>query len=223
MKKPIVKILIPGIPLKTHFGGIGYCSITLIIDGSRRILFDTGHYSVRGSIAEYIRRYRINTLFLSHLHFDHCLNADLFAKNGIKIYVHEKEIKRLKHRKSEDFYTFYYFNNILDSKYLTFFRKGFLLSPHVSVIETPGHTSGHSSLVVKGLGQPLIVAGDALKTYIDFISVIKKIDASAENQKQMRKTRQYIKKHFSIIIPGHDSIIINGKKDCFKEVNLNIF
>lgn len=212
MKKPTVKVLIPGIPLKTPFGGIGYCSVTLVIDGNRRILFDTGHYSVRGSIVEYIKRYRINTLFLSHLHFDHCLNVDLFAKKGVKIYVHEKEIKRLSQQKAKDIYTFYYFNNIVSSKKLTLFNKGFALSSNVSIIETPGHTTGHSSLIVKNLAQPLIIAGDAIKTYKDFVSKSQKADPTTENQAQMKKTKEYIKNNFSIIVPGHDTMLINGRK-----------
>ncbi len=218
MKKPIVKVLIPGIPLKTPYGGLGYCSVTLVIDGSRRILFDTGHYSVRGSITEYIRHYRINTLFLSHLHFDHCLNTDLFAEKGIKIYAHEKEIKRLKRQKAEDVYTFYYFDKIVSNKNLTTFKEEFLLSPSVSVIETPGHTAGHSSLVVKNLPQSLIIAGDAIKTYRDLVSKSKKADPTAENQAQMRKTKQYIKEHFNIIIPGHADLIKNGHKPTKKYI-----
>lgn len=212
MKKPTVNVLIAGIPLKTSYGGLGYCSVTLIIDGDRRILFDTGHYGVRGSVAEYIRRYHINTLFISHLHFDHCLNADLFIGEGIQVYVHEKEIERLKHKKARDVYTFYPFSKIVNNKNLTIFEKGFSLSPNVSIVETPGHTAGHSSLVVKNLSQPLIVAGDAIKTYKDFVSKSKKVDPTTENQVLAKKTKQYIKKNFPIIIPGHDAIIINNKR-----------
>ncbi len=212
MKKPIVKVLIPGIPLKTKFGGLGYCSIVLIIDGDKRILFDTGHYSVRNNILKYIKLYKINTLFLSHLHFDHCLNADLFSEFNIDIYVHQKELDRLKSKKISDVYTFYFFNQIVKNKKIKIFKKSFYLSPNVLAIETPGHTSGHSSLVVNNLNKSFIIAGDALKTYKDFTSKTKKNDKTAEDQVQMRRTLEYIKDNFDIIIPGHDVMIENGKR-----------
>ena len=212
MKKPTVKILIPGIPLKTQFGGLGYCSVVLIIDGEKRILFDTGHYSVRGNILKYIKLYKINTLFLSHLHFDHCLNADLFSELNIDIYVHQKELDRLRSKKIADVYTFYFFNKIVDNKKIRAFKKSFYLSPNVLVIETPGHTSGHSSLVVNNLDKSFIIAGDALKTYKDFKSKIKNNDKTADNQVEMKKTLKYIKDNFEVIIPGHDIMIKNGKR-----------
>ena len=67
-------------------------------------------------------------------------------------------------------------------------------------------------MAVKNLSQPLIVAGDAIKTYEDMIAKSNKADTATENRGQIIKTKQYIKKHFFTIIPGHDVVLVNGHK-----------
>ncbi|MCX6793125.1 MAG: MBL fold metallo-hydrolase [Candidatus Falkowbacteria bacterium] len=211
MSQPIVKVIIPGIPLKTKFGGIGYCSISLIKDGKDVILFDVGHYAVREKIIDTLKKYKINKVFISHLHYDHCLNIDLFVKKGIKIYLNEKEFLCLDKIKKEDVYTFKYFKNIVSSKNLVLFNGEFNISKNVSAIETIGHTSGHSSLIFKMKNKHCIVAGDAIKTYKDYKNITS-FDVVPFSVSALIKTKKEIVYNFDIIIPGHSGAIINGKK-----------
>ena len=134
MKKLKFELLIPGIPYKTKYGGIGYSSVSVIKDGNDAILFDVGHYAVRGEIIKILQKYKINKVFLSHLHYDHCLNIDLFLNRGIKIYLNKKEWLYLDNIKSGDVFTFKFFNKIIKKNEIILFDKEFNISKNVIVL-----------------------------------------------------------------------------------------
>jgi glyoxylase-like metal-dependent hydrolase (beta-lactamase superfamily II) len=211
MKKAIARLLIPGIPYKTKYGGFGHCSISLISDGEDVILFDAGHYAVRGEILKILEKYKINKVFISHLHYDHCLNVDLFIDRGINVYVNRKEIEYLKKIRNDDIYTFKFFNKIINSKNLILFNKEFNISRNVRVLETHGHSVGHCSLAFQCGAKKYLVAGDAIKTYKDYEN-IKLADTKPYNYNQLIDTRRFIIDNFDVIIPGHSGIIEKGKK-----------
>lgn len=210
MAEVLYKLLIEGLPYKTKNGGLGYSSISLIKDGKDVILFDVGHYAVRGNIMKIIKKYRINKVFLSHLHYDHCLNIDLFLNKGINVYLNIKEWDYLKKIKSNDIYTFRFFNKIVKKRDVVLFNKEFNITKNVRVLETIGHTAGHSSLSFVKNKKKYIIAGDAVKTLKDFKN-IKKSDVPPYDYKYFIKTKKYIIENFDVIIPGHSGIIRDGK------------
>ncbi len=204
------KLLLPGLPYKTKHGGFGYCSVSLIKDGRDTILFDVGHYAVRKEIIKILSSHKINKVFISHLHYDHCLNIDLFVRRGIKIYLNKKEWDYLQKIRPEDVSTFRFFNKIAPRRHITLFDKGFNISKHVRALETIGHTAGHSSLIFSKSGVRHIIAGDAIKTYKDFKDP-SKIDVPPHDYKKLLSTKRYIINNFDIIVPGHDNIIKHGE------------
>jgi len=210
MAEVLYKLLITGLPYKTKNGGFGYSSISLIRDGKDTILFDVGHYAVRGDIIKIIKKYKINKVFLSHLHYDHCLNIDLFLDRGVDIYLNIKEWDYLKKIKSNDIYTFRFFDKIVKRGEIILFAKNFNITKNVSVLETIGHTAGHSSLSFVKNKKKYIIAGDAIKTYKDFKN-FKKADVLPYDYKRFIETKKYIIENFDIIIPGHSGIIKDGK------------
>jgi len=212
------KLLIEGLPYKTKKGGFGYSSISLIRDGKDVILFDVGHYAVRADIIKIIKKYKINKVFLSHLHYDHCLNIDLFLNRGIDIYLNIKEWNYLKKIKSDDIYTFKFFDKIVKKGDIILFDKEFNITKNVVVLETIGHTAGHSSLSFVKNNKKYIIAGDSIKTYKDFKN-LKKADVPPYNYKIFVETKKYIIENFDIIIPGHSGIIKDGK---YKQKKLTV-
>lgn len=89
----------------------------------------------------------IDYLVISHLHFDHCGNNDLFlnTKAGSNIIVHEKELESAKISGGayvrEDW-------DIPGLQYKTV-KGDFELVKDVTLIELPGHTAGQYGLMVK--------------------------------------------------------------------------
>ena len=76
-------ILTYGFSFTSDQGGFGYSSVSLLEVGSQRILIDTGPSSRRAWVlkalqARGLELEDIDTLILTHLHWDHCQNADMF-------------------------------------------------------------------------------------------------------------------------------------------------
>lgn len=191
-----------GINIKPEKGAFGYASITLLKDGNENILFDTGSYGVRSVIKDLLKKERIDKVFISHLHFDHCSNLDLFKDS--KIYINEKELKNLvKNNEDSDLYK--PLLKIIDEYDIYTFNEEMNISNNIKIVLTYGHTIGHSSLEFKQGETRVLVAGDAIKSLNDYLN--SKEYGNAQNPEEYIKTKEKIKNNYDIIIPGHSDII----------------
>jgi N-acyl homoserine lactone hydrolase len=198
--------LIEGLSLRPKTGFFGYSSVTLIQDGDENILFDTGGYGVRAALREKLKDTPIHKVFLSHLHFDHCANISLFK--DAEIYIHKAELEGLHDRDSiySDFSDF--IATALQKSRVVAFSGEEKLSENTKIILTPGHTAGHSSLEILSQLKKTIVAGDAIETYQEYLDDNYPDNSFDENSYLL--TKRSLKEKFSIIIPGHASIIEDG-------------
>lgn len=200
----MLKVISRGYPFKPDVGCFGYSS-SLIINSSKTILFDTGGYNLRQAIFNELDK--IECVVISHLHFDHCSNLDLFIGTSTPIYISAKELDYYNQNKNLDLDLFSYFDYIKDKINIIPVYDECLLSEGIKIIFTPGHTPGHISITVD---DQIILAGDSLKTYNDYIN--ENFYGNAYDKDQYLKTKKYIKNNFKTIYPGHDSVIINGVK-----------
>lgn len=191
-----------GINIKPEKGAFGYASITLLKDGNENILFDTGSYGVRNVIKDLLKKERIDKVFISHLHFDHCSNLDLFKDS--KIYINEKELKNLVEN-NEDSDLYKPLLKIIDEYDIYTFNEEMNISNNIKIVLTYGHTIGHSSLEFKQGETRVLVAGDAIKSLNDYLN--SKEYGNAQNPDEYIKTKEKIKNNYDIIIPGHSDII----------------
>ncbi len=77
------EVIVRGSNLVLGTGFLGLANITLIRCEGGPVLFDTGHHVNRPALVEALARRGleptdIKKVFLSHLHFDHSINVDLF-------------------------------------------------------------------------------------------------------------------------------------------------
>jgi N-acyl homoserine lactone hydrolase len=90
----------------------------------------------------------------SHLHFDHCGQNAAFHRRGVPIYTQAAEIDA-----AQAFgYTVPEWAHIPDNSLRTV-RGDERLAAGVTIIETPGHTPGHQSLVVETADGRVVIAG----------------------------------------------------------------
>src|ERR1022692_4838981 len=93
---PHIEMLLSGFPGKSSRGFLGWSGCYLVITASgRRLLFDTAGYNERATVINSLAKLSVapedvDFVVLSHLHFDHAANWDLFPK--AEIIVHEREI-----------------------------------------------------------------------------------------------------------------------------------
>lgn len=203
------KQIIKGLGIRPEIGFFGYSSVTLVKDGEETILFDTGGPGVRGFLLNYIQKVKIDKVFVSHLHFDHCCNIDLFA--GIPIYLNKKELDGLLGNESEfNKLTYLVVNDYLKKNNFILFDKKFQLTKNIEALPTYGHTRGHSSLKFKDNNNcNVILAGDAIETHKEYLS--HEIPSECYNKNDYIKTKKFIITNADIIVPGHSSVVVKGK------------
>ena len=206
----VVRIM-PGMGVRSNVGTMGAAGVTLINDDVR-VLVDTGHYGTRDWLkAEFARRkvspQDIDVVVLTHLHWDHCLNVEMFP--GAKIVLGEDELKEgflaEPGRPQNEA-----FKDALRKMKLETVGDGARISKHDTALLTPGHSPGHISVVLKGdQGQLTVMSGDAVPNYRAYLREFPDISfydkaKSAESVKKVKRL------HPDLVIPGHDSPF-NGK------------
>lgn len=206
-----------GINIKPNKGAFGYASITLLKDGNEKILFDTGSYGVRNVIKDLLKKEKIDKLFISHLHFDHCSNLDLFRNS--KIYINEKELRNL-YENNDDSDLYKPLLKIINEYDVNTFNDEINISNNTKIVLTYGHTVGHSSLEFKQGKRRILVAGDAIKSLNDYLNINKY--GNAQNPDKYIKTKENIKNNYDVIIPGH-SDIIDKNNLCNSPLQFRIF
>ena len=198
-------VLTYGFGFTSDQGGFGWSTISLLRVGGRNILIDTGPGSRRANLvsaldAQGIERGDIDTVILTHLHWDHCQNTDLFT--NARILVSPQELDYAKSPARGDTSAAWYIADMLDKMKAEPISDGDEVAEGVSVISTPGHTIGHMAVMLELDGESVLVAGDA---FPDAGTVSRRLpynifwdinDASNSVEKMLDIS--------SVFYPGHD-------------------
>lgn len=206
-----------GFPYKPEKGCFGFSTSLLITGNRKKILFDVGNLGIRSSILPLVNI--VDCVVISHLHFDHCANLDLFINTGIQIYISKKEMDYYNANKHSDADLFSYFEYIRDSLNIVVLSKNTLIDSCIKVILTKGHTPGHLSLEIINGSDKILLAGDAIKSYKDYSN--DNYYGNSVNPIDYVNTKKRIKKEYNIIYPGHSGKIVNGKE--IKKVEVSEF
>lgn len=216
-----------GFCYKPLLGAFGFSSITLIKTKKKTILFDVGNYGVRNEVLNICNNIKIDEVFISHLHYDHCANLDLFSGTNTPIYVENSEVEDyfnpIVGDRKIDTDLFPGFKNIYKQINLTTFDREIQLDEGVYSINTPGHTNSHCSLVCKKNNRKLLIAGDAIKTQSDYFEV-DSFD-NAQNPRKFIESKKIIREQkYEWIIPGHDKIFkpsdeVDSSKEILKSLS----
>jgi len=182
-----VKVLVEGYARKSGNSYEATCSTVLIEDAGKRIIVDPGCNEALLLSAlkkEGLSPNDIDLIFLSHYHVDHILNIRLFpgkdVLDGNTIYRGDKEL----------------------------FFEGKIPGTNIEIIETPGHTHEHATLLVKTEKGVIAVAEDLWwwedgKQKTDKKTLLSLKDLYAKDKKALLKSRKLILKKADFIIPGH--------------------
>lgn len=199
--------LVEGNSLRFKEGFFGFSTTVLIqADGHGPILFDTGHHLTRLMLLSGLKQQGLTpadicTVFLSHLHFDHANNVDLFPQANI--YLGAEEWTYARQPDPEDPFCSVGMNHYLADHTLHLLDQpeGELI-PGLFYRHAPGHTPGSYLLhYVTDDGKRVVLAGDACKTYRELAGghSASEFDPHARSA----QTLVWIAANADIVVPGH--------------------
>lgn len=202
--------IVKGNSLRTREGFLALANLTLIFSPEDLVLFDTGHYSNRSELVAGLGRLGlapadVGKVFLSHLHFDHSHNIDLFPDAQIYVSKLEWDYARQPHKK--DIHIPWLIHEQLQKHDLRLVEGEGQLVDGVRYLAAPGHTPGSYVLEFENDTKGTVVAaGDALKTLKE--STMRQSTMSFGRPEDSAKTIDRILSRADCVIPGHSPELI---------------
>lgn len=160
-------VIVKGNNLRLKEGFLGLANATLVFSDDGPLLFDVGHYVTRPALLAGLQRHNmapkdVRAVFLSHLHFDHCHNIDLFP--DAKVYVSRREWDYAAAPHHDDPFIPWLIREQLQKHDLALLDGEGRIGSGIATIAVPGHTPGSYGLVLETAGRGRVVlAGDAIK------------------------------------------------------------
>jgi len=161
-----VDILMQGSGFRTNLVSLGICTIALIREKSN-ILVDTGHFGNRRQILDALKRLGlspsdIDGVILTHSHWDHSLNLELFR--NATVFINSKELAYVHSVKGDDWATSIGLGMVIEKMRTEIVEGDKDLSKNIRVIESPGHSPGHQAVMVRTEEGTALFTGDAMPT-----------------------------------------------------------
>lgn len=159
--------LIRGNNLALRDGPLAISSVSLVFCEAGPILFDTGQFTARRHLLRQLAAHDltaadVKAVFLSHLHFDHCHNVDLFP--GARIFLSRTEWDYAAAPHPNDMAIPWLIREQLQRNDITLLEGEGELCPGLRYFPAPGHTPGSTALRFEGADGVVVLAGDAVKS-----------------------------------------------------------
>jgi N-acyl homoserine lactone hydrolase len=201
------RVILPGVPVRSSRGWVGYCSVVLFRLPQGWALFDTGHYVDRNQLTDTLRQTgvapaEISCIILSHLHFDHMLNLSLFPAAQVVVSRAELEYaEAVTAGRFEDSAVPEFWQIILKGHRLQIVEERLELGNGICLETFAGHTPG--GLVMFGdRPMPLCVCGDLIKNAWEAVAGEPAFPGAVPEAGVANIRR--VTTRGGIIVPGHD-------------------
>ena len=139
---PEVELILTGFTSHTDQGRLGFCTVGLI-RGDKTIIVDTAHHGRRMMLVQALADRGmspndIDMVVLTHAHWDHVQNVDIFKNAQVAVGADELEYAKDPH--PTDWATSGYFHDMLTRRDVLAVIDGQELAPGVRILGTPGHS-----------------------------------------------------------------------------------
>ena len=203
--KPTYDILIQGNSLRLRDDFLGISTVTLIRAAGGLILFDTGGFISRLGLLKALKARGlapadVPTVFLSHLHHDHCYNVDLFPH--ARFVVSQREWDYVGRPHPDDLLVPWGIREQLGKYKVDLVAGEGQIDEGVRYFPAPGHTPGCMALDLQTADRgTVIVAGDAIKYVKE--AILRTCDMAFDEVATGTATIGHILDRADRIIPGH--------------------
>jgi N-acyl homoserine lactone hydrolase len=162
---PSVEVVLRGMAITSNEGNFAPCGVYLVRAGERSVLYDFGHVGRRMKLVNALGRRGlkpsdVDTVVVSHAHWDHLQNVDLFDR--AEILVHAEELAYAAHPHAGDHATPAWSAALLDPARTRTVADDEEIAPGVRVLHLPGHTPGSIGLAAETDDGIAVLSGDAL-------------------------------------------------------------
>ncbi len=202
---PRITPLMHGVGPSSPVGVIAFSSI-LLVEGEQRVVFDSAHVGRRTYLwaqleARGLTPRDIDVHVVSHAHWDHVQNIDVF--DHAPLLMHRDEIRYAHRPHRNDWATPQWTGAILDTiPGLTEVGEGYEVMPGCRVIELPGHSAGSIGLEVETPDGLCMLVGDALHNA--GVALAGRSPLVFWNEEQANASIKRVVDSGSLIYPGHD-------------------
>ncbi len=215
--KPTYEIIVHGNSLRLQDDFLGLANVTLIHAASGPMLFDTGGYISRLGLLKALGERGvapndIQTVFLSHLHFDHAHNIDLFPNARFVLSAREWEYARNPHPK-DVLLPWGILDQLSQGRVELIDGEG-QIDHCITHFATPGHTPGSHALRLETEDNgSVILAGDAIKYVKE--TIICRCEMAFGSIEDGTASIQRIMTDADRIVPGHFPELIREANGSF--------
>ncbi len=202
---PEIDIILPGSNLSSESGLAAWCSVVLVT-GQKRTLVDVGHVGRRIFLVDALAQRGltpkdIDVVVMSHAHWDHNQNFDVFDHAPLVLHPWERKYARQPHR--NDWATPQWSGLMIDSHpNIIEAEDGYEIEPGVRLVHSPGHSPGSLTVIAETNDGPAAVTGDVLHFASAAISRVNPL--VFWNAEQATKSIERILGITNLIYPGHD-------------------
>jgi len=228
---PRIDVLLEGYGVNTTVGLAAFCAVIMIEgpDASgrlTRILVDPAHVGRRTFLedalgARGLRVTDIDKVVLTHAHWDHVQNIDVFDHAPVYVHAEERLYSRRPHR--NDWATPQWTGDMLERMTIEDVAEGDEIIPGVGIIEMPGHTVGSVGVTVRNEDGLSLITGDAL--HYASVALTKENPLVFWDDAQARASIDRALETADIIYPGHDQAFrldAQGQIEYVRPFNLTI-
>jgi len=203
---PTIDVLLDGLGARTQQGLLGYCSL-LLVEGRQRTLVDVGHVGRRNVLLEALAARNltpgdIDTVLLSHSHWDHAQNLDVFSSSQILMHPLERQYSGAPHR--NDWATPAWTGPMIEheAERIVEVGEGHEIEPGVRILHTPGHSVGSISVAVDTDEGTAVVTGDVL--HYASAALTRKNPIVFWSEEEATASIDRLVDMADVIYPGHD-------------------
>lgn len=200
-----VDIIFSGFSGKLDICYHGWGTWALIRDGIHNIMLDTGYVGLRLNYDQIlashgVTRQDIDYVLLTHMHFDHACNVDMYPEATFVVSRAEWEYANDPDRR-DNFVEKSAIPVIAGSRHILV-EDGDEIIPGITAMLTPGHTPGCCSYILdQGNGEKWVLAGDASKNRCELAT------GDVQMSQNIEVSRESIRRILAAgcrVLPGHD-------------------